>query len=153
MNHPCAVNAPVNALAWPISAVLVLLSVARPGTLAAAANEQADEQPNRICIEYGPPKTPEQQAIYERMMEHRPLEKFQEIFSPFRLPIEVTLRVKDCDGVSNAWYQRPVVTICYEYVADFRKNGPKGDTPPADEVFAGITDRCDVRAVLFCCCT
>ena len=137
MNHPCAVSAPVNAPAWLISAALVLLSVAS-GTPATAANEQADEQPNRICIEYGPPRTPEQQAIYERMMEHRPLEKFQEIFSPFRLPIEVTLRVKDCDGVSNAWYQRPVVTICYEYVADFRKNGPKGDTP-AEEVFAGIT--------------
>jgi hypothetical protein len=72
------------------------------------------------------------------MMQHRPLEKFQEIFSPFRLPIELTLRVKDCDGISNAWYQRPVVTICYEYVTDIRKSVTTDDTTE-DTVFAGIT--------------
>jgi hypothetical protein len=97
-----------------------------------------DEQPNRIRIEYVAPTTPENQAIYNLMMEHHPLEKFQEIFSPFRLPIEITLRVKECDGVSNAWYQRPVVTICYEYVAELRKNRPS-ETVPAEDVFAGIT--------------
>ena len=137
MKHPCAFSAHVNAPAWLVSVALAFLSVTS-GTSATAADEQADEQPNCVRIEYGPPKTPDQQAIYELMMEHRPLEKFQEIFSPFRLPIEVTLRVKDCDGVSNAWYQRPVVTICYEYVAEMRKNRPTEDKP-GEDVFAGIT--------------
>ena len=97
-----------------------------------------DDQPNRVRIEYGPPRTPEQTAIYDLMMEHKPLEKFQEIFSPFRLPIELTLRVKDCHGVSNAWYERPVVTICYEYINDIRKSVPT-EAVQTDAVFAGVT--------------
>jgi hypothetical protein len=99
-----------------------------------------DEQPNRIRIEYVAPTAPENHAIYNLMMEHHPLEKFQEIFSPFRLPIELTLRVKECDGASNAWYQRPVITICYEYIADLRKNIPS-ETAPDDGAFAGISPR------------
>jgi hypothetical protein len=72
------------------------------------------------------------------MKEHGALERFQEIFSPFRLPIELTLKLVDCNGVSNAWYARPTVTICYEYIDDIRKNAPT-ETAPADSVFTGIT--------------
>jgi len=32
----------------------------------------------------------------------------------FRLPIHLTVKAVDC-GRSNAWYQRPVATLCYEY--------------------------------------
>ncbi len=99
-----------------------------------------DEQPNRIRIEYGEAKTPENRAVLKLLQEHRALERFQEIFSPFRLPIELTLRLKDCDGVSNAWYERPVVTICYEYIDDIRKNLP-ADNKPEDPVFVGISYR------------
>jgi hypothetical protein len=45
------------------------------------------------------------------------LEKLQQIFSPFKLPIDVTLKTVGCDGADNAWYQRPTMTICYEYLA------------------------------------
>lgn len=137
MKHLRAASGRVNVPVRLVSATLAFLFVAS-GTPAAAAGEQQDEQPNRIRIEYGPPRTPEQRVIYELMMEHHPLEKFQEIFSPFRLPIEVTLKVKDCDGVSNAWYERPIVTICYEYISDMRKNRPTEETP-ADDMFAGIS--------------
>ena len=97
-----------------------------------------EEQPNRIRIEYGNPKTPEHAALQALMKEHRALEKFQEIFSPFRLPIELTLRLEDCNGVSNAWYARPTVSVCYEYIDDIRKNAPT-ETAPANSVFTGIT--------------
>ena len=62
------------------------------------------------------PKNPALEPIYEMLKERRTLEKLQEIFSPFRFPIELTLRTGDCEGVSNAWYERPAVTVCYEYV-------------------------------------
>jgi len=97
-----------------------------------------DEQPNRIRVEYGPPKTGQEQSVYEELMRRRPLEKFQEIFSPFRFPIEVTLRIKDCEGTSNAWYERPVVTICYEYINDMLSSRPTQEAP-AEDAFAGIT--------------
>ena len=75
MKNLHAVRVFVNALACLVFAALAFLPVAS-GTSATAADEQADEQPNRIRIEYGPPNTAEQQAIYEQMMHHRPLEKF-----------------------------------------------------------------------------
>jgi hypothetical protein len=100
----------------------------------------SDDQPNRIRIEYGEPKTPQNLATYKLLKEHHALERFQEIFSPFRLPIDLTLKLKDCDGVSNSWYERPVVTICYEYVDDIRKNLPT-DNKSDDPVFVGISSR------------
>ena len=98
----------------------------------------ADAQSRRIGIEYESPKNPEHQHIYEMLKEHRVLEKLQEIFSPFQLPIELTFKTVGCDGVSNAWYSRPTVTICYEYLAEIQRDMPKEPTPagvtPADAV-------------------
>ena len=93
----------------------------------------ADEaRPNRIHIEYVPPKNPENQKLYEALKEHRALEKMQEVFAPFRLSNDLNMRTFEC-GIVNAWYQRPTVTICYEYLADILtrmpKNTPSGITP------------------------
>src|SRR5690349_326878 len=78
-------------------------------------------RPNRILIEYVPPKNPDHQKIYETLKGHEVLEKLQQIFSPFKLPIDVTLKTVGCDGVDNAWYQRPTMTICYEYLDNIAK--------------------------------
>ena len=87
-----------------------------------------DSQPNRIRIEYVVPKSSEHQSIYERLKENRALEKLQEIFGAFRLPIDLTLRIAGCDGVANAWYQRGQITVCYEYLNVIRKNSPQETT-------------------------
>jgi hypothetical protein len=98
----------------------------------------ADAQSKRISVEYEPPKNPAHQRLYEMLKEHRVLEKLQEIFSPFQLPIELTFKTVGCDGVSNAWYSRPTVTICYEYLAEIQRDMPKETSPagitPADAV-------------------
>jgi Putative metallopeptidase len=98
----------------------------------------ADTQSKRISVEYEPPKNPAHQPLYEMLKEHRVLEKMQEIFSPFQLPIELTFKTVGCDGVSNAWYSRPTVTICYEYLAEIQRDMPKETTPvgvtPVDAV-------------------
>ena len=98
----------------------------------------ADAQANRIGIEYEIPKNPAHQPLYDLLKEHRVLEKLQEIFSPFQLPIELTFKTVGCDGVSNAWYSRPTITICYEYLAEIQRDMPKETTPagvtPADAV-------------------
>ncbi len=124
-----------NILGWRACAICLVLLIG--SAIPALAD---DDQPNRIRVEYEQPKTPEHLALYKLMKERRALERFQEIFSPFRLPIEVTLRLKQCNGVSNAWYERPVVTICYEYVDDIRKSMPE-EKAPDDPMFAGITRR------------
>src|SRR6476659_1383733 len=93
----------------------------------------ADTQSKRIGIEYELPKNPAHRPLYEMLKEHRVLERLQEIFSPFQLPIELTFKTVGCDGVSNAWYSRPTVTICYEYLAEIQRDMPKETTP------AGVT--------------
>jgi hypothetical protein len=95
--------------------------------------ELANAEPRRIRVEYVPPSNPAHQALYEGLQQRRVLEKFQDIFSPFRLPIELTLKTLGCDGVSNAYYQRPELKICYEYLDDIRKSMPKETTE------AGVT--------------
>ena len=94
----------------------------------AAIPASADEaRPNRIHIEYVPPKNPENQRLYDALKERRALEKMQEIFNPFRLSNDLNMRTFEC-GMANAWYQRPTVTICYEYLVDILTRMPK-DTP------------------------
>src|SRR5499426_1415041 len=125
-------NSTYRLLGVPLAAICLLLLV-MPITLAIA-----DAQSKRISIEYEPPKNPEHQALYEMLKGHRVLEKLQEIFSPFQLPIELTFKTAGCDGVSNAWYSRPTVTICYEYLAEILRDMPKETTPvgvtPVDAV-------------------
>ena len=98
-------------------------------TLPAPAQEA---RTNRIQIEYVPPKSPEYQSLLDSLKANHGLEKMQEIFSPFRLPGDLNLRTTEC-GMANAWYQRPTITICYEYLNDIRKS------LPAETTSQGIT--------------
>jgi hypothetical protein len=50
----------------------------------------------------------------------------QTLFSPLKLTVDLTVKVTGCDGIDNAWYQRQVLTICYEYIdKDINANVPK----------------------------
>ena len=90
-----------------------------------------------IHIAYEAPKNPEHQKVHDLIKERRALEILQDIFSPFRLPVGMTIKTVGCDGVSNAWYQRigrqPTVSLCYEYLQEIWQSMPKETTP------AGIT--------------
>ena len=109
----------------PLAAWLLAAAAACVGLSPAGA----DPQPQRILAEYVQPTNPAHQHLYERVKERRVLEKLQEIFSPFRLPVDLTFRTVGCDGKSNAWYQRPSITLCYEYLDDILKSIPKETTP------------------------
>lgn len=118
-----------------LASAIALLGLAPPAPHALAAT---DAQPNRIRVEYIEPKSPDHQAIYQIIKDRRVLEKLQEIFGAFRLPIELTLRSVECDGVANAWYQRGRVSVCYEYLQEIMKMMPREDNAagvaPADAV-------------------
>ena len=59
------------------------------------------------------------------------------MFTPLRLPVDLTIRTIGCDGVSNAFYRRlydgPTLTICYEYLREIVELMPKETTA------AGVT--------------
>jgi hypothetical protein len=90
------------------------------------------EQANRVRIEYLPAKKPELQKIHDELKRHRGLETLQMLFSPFRLPRELTIRSQEC-GIVNAWYRLedsgPAITICYEYMDHIMRNLPDETMP------------------------
>jgi hypothetical protein len=103
----------------------------------------ADYQANRIRIEYGVPKNPEHQPIYDMLRQKHALEKMQQIFGALELPSELTIRTVGCDGISNAWYQQGVVSLCYEYLDTIKRNMPKEMTK------AGLTPEDAVSGQFF----
>ena len=90
------------AVAWSLP-TLVYLVVLPDRPIEAIAGETRTV---RIHIEYVSPTNRQHQQLYELLKQRQAFEKLQEIFSPFRLPRELTLRTIGCNGVSNAWYQR-----------------------------------------------
>jgi hypothetical protein len=110
-------------------AVLLILSIAIGTALASPARAN----PDSVRIEYLEPKNQTQQPILKRLKEKRVLETLQELLSAFALPRPLVLRTKDCDGVSNAWYEDNVVTMCYEFVAEVVVRAPLKTTD------AGVT--------------
>jgi|SRR5579871_2218996 len=96
-----------------------------------------EPQKGPVFIEYEPPKDPALQDIYERIKERRGLEIFKGLLSPFRLPVNLTVRTQGCDGVANAYFDRDgdkrSIRICYEYLKQLVNTLPKETTP------AGIT--------------
>jgi Putative metallopeptidase len=117
-----------NKTAWLTACFVCALAVAP-----ADAQRSVDVQTRRVQVAYIPPKDPAHQPIHDLLRERRTLEKVQEFFSPFRLPRSLLLKLEGCDGVANAWYDGEAVTICYEYLDEFRRNAPKETTS------AGIT--------------
>ena len=117
-----------------VFALGLLLSSSSP----LAASEDA---PNRIKPEYLPPERSEQQPVYELLKSRHTLERVQEIFSPFRIPVDLRVETKTC-GMVNAYYQRKArnasLTICYELIDHILKRAPEAVTPagvaPADAV-------------------
>jgi hypothetical protein len=114
---------------------------------------QPDLQPNRIRVQYDEPTDPQLRTVYEIMMRRRPLHKVQEIFSPLRLPVDLAVKTTQC-GMSNAWYRRPEVTLCYEYLRELRDMAPSETSPdgvtPVDAVVGNSCSRRRTKWVMPC---
>jgi len=65
------------------------------------------------------------------------LEMVQQILSPFRLPVDLTIKTLGCDGLINSWYStdesKPTVHMCYELLQNIML------TTPMENIRAGIT--------------
>jgi hypothetical protein len=90
-------------------------------------------QVNRIRIEYEPPKNPKHQMLYETIKQRQVLEMLQRMLSPFRFPVELTIKTMGCDGLINSWFSYddsiPTVHMCYELLQDMMKTMPAEATP------------------------
>lgn len=80
---------------------------------------------NQFDYEYVEPKNPAHRELYEMLKASRLLEKFQEFFSPIKLPERIVLRTADCDGVANAYFFNDEIKVCYEYFKFMMRHSPK----------------------------
>jgi hypothetical protein len=97
---------------------------------------------DQIRGDYVAPKNPDYQTIYQTLKDARSLEALRQFLSPLKLPRRLTLRIRECDGEVNAFYEDNAVTVCYEYLDYIVKSAPKettkeGITPKA--VLIGAT--------------
>ncbi|HXZ92095.1 MAG TPA: DUF4344 domain-containing metallopeptidase [Burkholderiales bacterium] len=119
-----------------MKAVLSLLVAALVfGSSAIAATKVAPGRPGKVSIEYVAPEDPKHEELYKLLKKRQILEQMQMVLSPFRLNFSITVILKGCKGVRNAWYddEDHTVTVCYEYLQDVMDHAPKETTP------AGVT--------------
>lgn len=122
-----------------VSAPLLLPDAHDQGGANVYATVAQIDRPGRIMIQYDAPNNPDLQALYNRLKDHRFLERIQWILSPLLLPEPLTIKTTQC-GVMNAWYRRessgPTVTLCYELLKMISQSGPKPTDPntPTDAV-------------------
>jgi hypothetical protein len=125
-----------------IAAALAVAVLAVAATSSASAAPKS--KPNQVRYEYVSPKNAEHQAIHDQVRKGRALEHLQELLAPIRLPYPLTLKIAGCDGISNAWYNDEVITVCYELLADVLKSAPTQDLPigisRADTVIGPVLD-------------
>jgi hypothetical protein len=90
-------------------------------------------QANRIRIEYESPKNSEHQMLYDTLKQHQVLEMLQRMLSPFRFPVELTIRTMGCDGLADSWFSYddsiPTVHLCYELLQHIIETKPAETTP------------------------
>lgn len=76
-----------------------------------------------VRVAYAEPKNPAHRSLYDGVRKRRVLEQAAEAASAVRLPKQLLLEFRGCDGDSNAYYNEKTtsVTFCYEYLADLKK--------------------------------
>lgn len=120
--------------------LLTALAVFSAPALAQSSMPRTDQ----VRVVFGPPTTPQHQAIRDELQQRGVLERLRLLVSPFRLPRMLTLEVRGCDGNVDAFYGDDVATLCYEYIELIQKHSPKvaapGGVGPADVMVANVMD-------------
>jgi hypothetical protein len=115
----------INRRGWTV----VYLGAAILTFLIAVPADAAALKPNRVDVEYVPPKSSAHDALYKLVQERRLLEKIRDLLAPVRLPRRLLLKTVGCDGEVNAWYDDGVITVCYEFLDWVWQSAPEKTTP------------------------
>ena len=110
----------------------------------AVAQTEPSLRTDQVRVVYLEPKEAKHLPIRDAMQQRGTMELVRSLMSSFRLPRELTLEVKGCDGRVDAYYGDDVATLCYEYVELIHQHSPKVGTPEglarADAIFGAIID-------------
>lgn len=94
-----------------------------------AAQAQPSPVTDQVRVVYDAPKNPKSQVMRTLMQERRIFEVARDILNAFRMPRELILEAKGCDGAVEAFYEDGRATICDEYVELIEQHAPKLATP------------------------
>lgn len=126
-----------------------LLSLAAVAGLALAlssawAQVVAPVRTDQVRVRYQEPLDPKHQATRAEMQQRRILETLAGLLGAFRLPRELTLEMRGCNGRETAWYGNDTAVFCYEYAELIQRHAPKVATPGgvarADAIVAAVID-------------
>ena len=107
-----------------LTATAVALALQVHGALA-----QAPARTDQVRTVYEEPTDEKHRVTRQIMQDRRILETVASLLNSFRLPRELTLEVRGCQGRENAWYGFGKATFCYEYVDLIQRHAPKVATP------------------------
>jgi hypothetical protein len=90
------------------------------------------------------PKDTRHQPIHDSLQQRNVAGLIKAILSPVRLPRELLIEIRGCDGNEDTFYHESVVTLCYEYIELLQRHSPKigtpGGVPRADALLGAIVD-------------
>ena len=109
-----------------------------------SARAQAPARTDQVRTVYEEPTDEKHRITRQLMQERRILETVAALLNSFRLPRELTLEVRGCNGRENAWYGFDRAIFCYEYVDLIQRHAPKVATPGgvqrADAIVGAVID-------------
>src|SRR5580704_10010866 len=80
---------------------ILTIPIAVPAGAAPFKPDAPALKPNRVDVEYVPPKSSAHEALYKLVQERRLLEKIRDLLAPIRLPRRLLLKTVGCDGTVN----------------------------------------------------
>jgi hypothetical protein len=95
-------------------------------------------------VSYEEPKDAKHVPIRQEMQDRGILEVVGAILNSFRLPRQLAVEVRSCDGREAAWYADGRAVFCYEYVELIQRHSPTVATPGgvqrADAIVGAVLD-------------
>ena len=130
-------------LARLLAATLIGLMCSVPA-FAQGAEPSAQARTGQVRVVLDEPANEKHRQIRAMMLERQIPQAVQALLGPFRLPRELTILVKSCEGREGAFYDNGVAAFCYEYAELIERHAPKVATPwgvsRADAIVGGILD-------------
>src|SRR5262249_58883144 len=90
---------------------------------------QAEPRTDQVRIVYEELTDEKYRVIHDAMRERRILETVGSLLNSLRLPRELTLEMRGCQGRETAWYDGGTAGFCYEYGSLIHRPPPHIATP------------------------
>jgi hypothetical protein len=138
--HRSLARSPGRIASACVSAVLACAAFAAP----AFAQTEVRARTDQVRVVFDEPAEAKHIAIRDAMQERGIADVLRAVLTPFRLPRELTIEIKSCEGRETAYYDNGVATFCYEYVELIERHSPKTATPwgvaRSDAIVGAIVD-------------